>query len=384
MLRKENYNGILIFGLALTLLILVGFAANLILEDGRVDAAAEELYDERMSHGREIYNEQCASCHGTNGEGGIGTALNNKTLLQSTQDDIFFSVVRSGVPSTQMPAWSVDYGGPLTDEDIRSAVTFIRSWEETAPILEPAAFVPTAEEGAMIFETNCAVCHGANGAGTGFAPTVNDPSKIDMADDVWLRDLLRFGLPAKGMPSYGSILSEEQTDHLVALFKAWDAGENVIPTFSVTDLINAAIFSLENDDYESAMMHIDRALTIMADGPGKEMMDTAKSQLEAGDSSVAIETLTSLQEQWPIGDPMNGATLYETNCAVCHGDNGQGGGDGVFPALYPNQFVQENTNAELVKFIQEGREGTAMAGFEGRLNEDEIADIVAHLRTWQP
>jgi mono/diheme cytochrome c family protein len=283
-----------------------------------------------------------------------------------------------------MPAWSVDYGGPLTDEDIRSTVTFIKSWEATAPILEPMTFVATAEEGALIFDTNCAVCHGANGAGTGFAPTVNDPSKIDMTDDQWLRDLLRFGLPAKGMPSYGSILSEEQTDHLVALFEAWDEGKNVIPTHSATDLINAAIFSLENDDHESAMLHIDRALTIMADGPGKEMMNSAKSQLEAGDLSGALETLLSLQEQWPIGDPANGAMLYETNCAVCHGDNGQGGGDGVFPALNPNQYVQENTNAELVKFIQEGREGTAMAAFEGRLNEDEIADIVAHLRTWQP
>ena len=80
----------------------------------------------------------------------------------------------------------------------------------------------------------------------------------------------------------------------------------------------------------------------------------------------------------------DGAALFHKHCAVCHGDNGQGGGDGVFPALNPNHYVQENTNAELVKFIQEGREGTAMAAFEGRLNEDEIADIVAHLRTWQP
>jgi mono/diheme cytochrome c family protein len=141
---------------------------------------------------------------------------------------------------------------------------------------------------------------------------------------------------------------------------------------------------LENGDNESAMLNIDRALAIMAEGPGKEMMESAISQLEANESSDAQETLTSLQDQWPIGDPTNGATLYAANCAVCHGDNGQGGGEGVFPPLNPNQFVQTNSNAELVKFIQEGREGTAMAGFEGRLNEDEIADIVAHLRTWQP
>ena len=74
----------------------------------------------------------------------------------------------------------------------------------------------------------------------------------------------------KGMPSYGMILSEEQTDHLLALFSAWGAGEEVIPAFNATGLINAAIFALESDDTESAMLQIDRALSVMADGPGKD------------------------------------------------------------------------------------------------------------------
>ena len=41
---------------------------------------------------------------------------------------------------TQMPAWSVAYGGPLTDQDVRHVVAFIRSWEPTAPVIEPAVF----------------------------------------------------------------------------------------------------------------------------------------------------------------------------------------------------------------------------------------------------
>ncbi len=384
MLRKENYNGIVIFGLALTLLILLGFAAYLMLEDARVEEAAEHLADEREDHGREIFNEQCASCHGSNGEGGIGTALNNKTLLQTTHDDIFFSVIRSGVPSTDMPAWSVDYGGALTDEDIRSAVAYIRSWEATAPVIEPAVFVPSAEEGALIFDTNCATCHGENGVGTGFAPTVNDPAKLGMVDEAWLSDMLKFGRPAQGMPSYGTILSEQQSDHLLTLFSAWGAGEDVIPAYNVTGLINAAIFSLEDGDNESAMLQIERALSVMAEGPGKEMMKDAQAQLEAGDTAGALETLTTLRDQWPIGDPVNGAALYADNCAVCHGADGEGGGGGTFPVMKPNEFVQMNTTADLVTFIQEGREGTAMTGFEDRLTEQEIADIVAHLRTWQP
>ena len=308
MLRKENYTGIMIFGLALTLLILVGFAAYLMFEDARVAEAAEHLADERMNHGREIYSEQCASCHGTNGDGGIGTALNNKTLLQNTHDDIFFSVIRSGVPSTEMPAWSVDYGGPLTDEDIRSTVTYIRSWEPTAPVIEPKINQPTPEEGALIFNSNCGTCHGEDGAGTAFAPAVNDPVWLGKVDEAWLRDMLQFGRPAQGMPSYGTLLSETQVDHLMALFEAWKAGEDITPAYNATNLINAAIFSLEGDDTSSAMIQIERALNVMADSPGKNMMEKAKAQLESGDSSGALETLTTLRDQWPIGDPDNGAS----------------------------------------------------------------------------
>lgn len=384
MLRKENYNGIMILGMALTLLILLGFAAYLVLEDDRVAVAADHLADERINHGREIYNEQCASCHGTNGEGGIGTTLNNKTLLQTTHDDIFFSIIRSGVPSTEMPAWSVDYGGALTDEDIRSTVAYIRSWEATAPVVEPDAFAPTAEEGALIFDTNCATCHGENGVGTGFAPQVNDPNKLAKVDEEWLRNMLQYGRPAMGMPSYGAILSEDQSDHILALFDTWRAGERVLPAYNVTDLINAAVFSLEGGDTASAMLQIERALNIMTDGPGKEMLEEAEAHLVAGDTTKALDTLTALRDQWPIGDPVNGATIYAANCAACHGADGEGGGGGVFPILKPNEYVQLNTTADLVEFIQEGREGTAMAGFKDRLSEQDIADIVAHIRTWQP
>jgi mono/diheme cytochrome c family protein len=384
MLRKENYNGILIFGLALTLLILFGSSAYLLLEDERVAQAAEQLAEERLIHGEKIYNEQCASCHGISGEGGVGTALNDKKLLQNTHDDRFFSIVRAGVPSTQMPAWSVDFGGPLTDEDIRSTVAYIRSWEQTAPILEPEIFEPSAQEGALIFDTNCATCHGQNGLGSSFAPAVNDSSKLNEVDENWLRSMLLFGRPALGMPAYGTLLSEDQTDHLLALFQAWGAGEVVMPTYNATTLINAAIFSLEGGDTESAALQIDWALSAMADGPGKDMMLDANRQLADGDMSGSLDTLKILQDQWPIGDPVNGAELYAANCASCHGANGEGGGEGVFPALHPNEFIQMNTNSELVAFLKVGREGTAMVGFEDRLTEQEIADIVSHLRTWQP
>jgi mono/diheme cytochrome c family protein len=381
MLKKENYDRLLIFGLAITLLMVFGIAAYSLLESERVVQAAEALHEERLEHGQEIWDEQCATCHGANGEGGVGTALNNKTLLQTTHDDRFFAITRAGVPSTEMPAWSVDYGGPLTDEDIRSVVAHIRAWEPNAPVIEPEVFAPSAEEGALIFESTCATCHGTNGMGSAFAPAVNDQTYLSAADNEFLQDMLLYGRPALGMPSFGVTLSDEQSQHVLALFDAWRAGEKVEAPFNVNALINAAVFALEDGDNESAALQIERAQKVMPAGPGKEKLTEAQTALESGDTDTALGALTVLQVEWPLGDPVNGATLYAANCAACHGAEGEGG---VGNILQPNEFVQANTNAELVEFLQVGRAGTAMAGFGTRLNEQEIADIVAHLRTWQP
>jgi mono/diheme cytochrome c family protein len=184
------------------------------------------------------------------------------------------------------------------------------------------------------------------------------------------------------MPSFGVALSNEQNEHLLALFEAWRAGETVAALFNVNVLINAAVFSLEDGDSQSAALQIERALKVIPAGStNKDKLLEAQIELAAGNNEAVLVSLTELQEELSFGDPANGATLYAANCAACHGAEGEGG---VGTLLQPNEFVQVNANAELVTFIQEGRSGTAMSGFATRLGEQEIADIVAHLRTWQP
>ena len=88
--------------------------------------------------GKAVHGQQCVACHGAQGEGGVGPALNNRQVLKGTLDSVFFAVIRSGVPGTQMPAWSVEFGGPLTDEEVRDVVALLRSWEPTAPEIRQA------------------------------------------------------------------------------------------------------------------------------------------------------------------------------------------------------------------------------------------------------
>jgi mono/diheme cytochrome c family protein len=377
--KRENYHPFLIAGLILTLLMMLGFSIYWIGESARLADAKELSVVERVNRGRAIYQEQCAACHGAQGEGGVGPALNNRLLLKSTLDEVFFSVVRSGVPNTQMPAWSVDYGGPLTDEDVRDVVAFMRAWEPAAPEISPVVFEPSAERGALLFNGTCAVCHGDNGAGGKNAPALNDPERMNVLEDDWYRATIRNGRPAKGMPTWGTVLSPNQVEDLIALIITWRKGEEVATPYDATEQIASAIFSLEQGDPESAQLQVERALSV-TDGPGAEILRNAQAQLDSGDNAGALVTLRALHQEWPLGDATAGAVVYSTNCAPCHGSGGEGG---IGKALNPNEYIQATNSADLVMFLQEGRPGTAMAGFKGRLTDEQLADVIAFMRLWQ-
>ena len=59
--------------------------------------------------------------------------LNSKEFLKATTDDQIRNLIAGGVPGTDMPAWSLAFGGTLTDEQIRQLTTYLRSLEANAP-----------------------------------------------------------------------------------------------------------------------------------------------------------------------------------------------------------------------------------------------------------
>lgn len=97
------------------------------------EASRDAHLDSLAEVGQDLWGFNCASCHGLNGEGGIGPALNSEQYLQAATDEQTELLIAVGVPGSQMGAYSQDFAGPLTSEQIRAIVTYIRSWEETAP-----------------------------------------------------------------------------------------------------------------------------------------------------------------------------------------------------------------------------------------------------------
>jgi mono/diheme cytochrome c family protein len=293
---REDYTGLVTLGLGLALFLLIGLGIYWFGDSSRLESAAAILRQGRIQRGSEIFTGQCAGCHGMQGEGGVGPALQDRAVLKNTPDEIFFSVIRSGVPNTQMPSWSVDFGGPLTDEDIHDVVAFIRDWETTAPEVAPKTAQPNPAQGALLFSSTCALCHGENGlGGKEGVPALNDPERLAQFDDDWYRGVIANGRPAKGMPTWGTVLAPVQIDDLVALLAAWREGQDVQPAFSLADLLDQARFALLQDDPASARLQLDRAIQIST-GDTAAALRRAVEQIEAGNLGAAAETLAGITE----------------------------------------------------------------------------------------
>jgi cytochrome c oxidase cbb3-type subunit 3/ubiquinol-cytochrome c reductase cytochrome c subunit len=80
------------------------------------------------------------------------------------------------------------------------------------------------------------------------------------------------------------------------------------------------------------------------------------------------------------GDALRGAATFAAQCASCHGDHGTAG-----PYVHVGNLdlLGSTGNGMLRATIRDGRPGTLMGAFGGKLSAGEIEDVIAALRQWQ-
>ena len=92
------------------------------------------------------------------------------------------------------------------------------------------------------------------------------------------------------------------------------------------------------------------------------------------------------------GDPVQGATVYASTCAACHGASFEGI-DGLGKALVPNEFVAEQSEEDLAFFLAVGRPADDPANDTGvdmpprggnpSLSDQDLRNVSAYLQAQQ-
>ena len=169
-------------------------------------------YDARqVETGAALFESNCATCHGLNGEGsGRAPALNTADLFVGnppprlaqaafggTVEDYVESTIAGGRPRAtvdfaqypeRMPTWSQEFGGPLRIDQVRSLTDFVMNWGlafEDGAVVEPTAAVEgvgtdiaaelpagDAASGEQIAVTpgGCTACHISTGGAATLGP----------------------------------------------------------------------------------------------------------------------------------------------------------------------------------------------------------------------
>lgn len=216
-----------------------------------------------LSRGQELFNRQCASCHGEKGKGdGIAAYLLSphprdfslgkfrlvSTLNHIPSDEDLFKTISRGMPGTVMPPWE-----HLPEDDRKALIYYIRYLTREGRIerliasskkrarekaeaiadrqLTPGEKIQLPEKpplsmeiiarGRRLFVARCAECHGIRGEGDGRTDLKDDegypirPRNFvegvfkggSQPEDIAYRIIA--GIPATPMPSYADVSPEE-------------------------------------------------------------------------------------------------------------------------------------------------------------------------------
>ena len=227
--------------------------------DALVEYTLKASRGESLAEGQQLFQQYCSACHGDFGEGGPNPAQANDVIAPistseylKTRDDFTLSaIIALGQPNLGMSAFGSSNGGPLSDDDIKEIVYFIRSWQTNPPVeLPPEINADTLPlEGEDIYLEVCAQCHGQNGEG-GIAPSLAEAGYQSSRSDQEIFDSISNGHSATAMIAWGEILSDSQITELVNFIRQLqpvDAPNVPAPTASPAPPSQPGSISFQND-----------------------------------------------------------------------------------------------------------------------------------------
>jgi cytochrome c oxidase cbb3-type subunit 3 len=139
----------------------------LLAQHGYTPADAEE--------GEHLFIENCAICHGPEGDAVPGVELARGKFRHAESDEELGQVIKNGIPGTAMPP------GNFHEHQITALIAYLRSLSTLSS--DQAVTLGDSARGKAIFESKgqCFNCHLVNGKGSYVGPDLSDTGAIRRA-----------------------------------------------------------------------------------------------------------------------------------------------------------------------------------------------------------
>ena len=212
---------------------------------GRPAAGPEVPQPQEVSAFEPLYRQNCAGCHGTNGQDGAATDLANAEYEAWIDDASLRRAIANGEKGSLMPAFALSKGGTLTEAQVDVLVRGIRAkWgrpgalEGTTPPPYVAAQAGLASQGAAVYARACERCHGASASRPGPAGSILGPSFLALINAQTLRTTIVAGRPDLGQPDWrNDVPGHPLTDAEVSDVTAWMIAQ--VPAFLAKPQVEA-------------------------------------------------------------------------------------------------------------------------------------------------
>src|SRR5438270_221714 len=202
---------------------------------GQPRSGSEVLAPNEVLEFRAFYSDNCAGCHGDNGQGGAAIALANPVYLAIADEESIPRSIAKGVNGTTMPAFAESAGGSLTDKQIDVITQGIRSRWSRPGVLHgasaPSYIANTTgdpQRGKAAYKTYCESCHGPDGRGGSKGSAITNDSFLALISDQGLRTIVIAGRPELGAPDWrGNVPDKPMSDQEITDVVAWVASRRV-------------------------------------------------------------------------------------------------------------------------------------------------------------
>ena len=334
--------------------------------------------------GETIYRENCAICHGDNGDGntraqsGLKPPPRNFTTVEAAMElsrSRMIKSVTNGRPGTGM----MPHKDRLSKAEIAAVVDFIRGRFMRTPTETTQAVDSTG--GKEIYEKNCAVCHGDKGntavwARSGLNPAPRDFTTAE-ASQILSRDRMihsvTHGRPGTGMMPFAKKFTAKEiasvVDYIRGNFMQLGAKSQV-------QGMSASTSQSETSTPSSASMAPHQGPHTGMPNMGMPNMVGTMPSGHVIDADMSLPLPNNL-----TGDVAWGREFYMKNCFTCHGVTGEGNGPRAsFNIPRPRNFTSDDSRRilnrpRIYNSITNGRTGSVMPAWGKVLDTQQIANL---------